>query len=123
MNQAIYGKQSLVIALPSIVERRRLCLKEPLPRVPRQKTARPTTKYTYDYDHLPPLAMVGAVTEAEAFSARPDWIHLVARSALKILINSIMIGVKNKGGQYRIRSTSAQKYSGRRSATERRSWA
>ena len=38
--------------------------------------------------HLPPLAMVGAVTEAEAFSARPDWIHLVARSALKILINS-----------------------------------
>ena len=28
------------------------------------------TKYTYDYTYLPPLAMVGAVTEAEAFSAR-----------------------------------------------------
>lgn len=54
-------------------------------------------KYTYDYTHLPPLAMVGAVTEAEAFSARPDWIHLVARAALKILINTIMIGVKKQG--------------------------
>lgn len=54
-------------------------------------------KYTYDYTHLAPLAMVGAVTEAEAFSARPEWIHLVARPALKILFNSIMIEVKNKG--------------------------
>ena len=53
-------------------------------------------KYTYNYTNLPPLAMVGAVTEAEAFSARPDWIHLVARSALKILINTIMIKVKNR---------------------------
>ena len=57
----------------------------------------PSTKYTYDYTHLPPLAMVGAVTEAEAFSARPDWVHLVARSALKILINTIMIEVKSGG--------------------------
>ena len=60
------------------------------------ENAKPTTKYTYDYTHLAPLAMVGAVTEAEAFSARPDWIHLAARPALEILINSIMIGVKNK---------------------------
>ena len=61
------------------------------------ENSKPSTKYTYDYTHLPPLAMVGAVTEAEAFSARPDFIHLAARPALKILINSIMIGVKNKG--------------------------
>lgn len=56
-----------------------------------------STKYTYDYTRLPPLAMAGALPDAEAFSARPDWIHLVARSALKILINTIMIGVRNKG--------------------------
>ena len=61
------------------------------------KETKTSTKYTCDYTHLPPLAMVGAVTEAEAFSARPDWIHLVARAALKILFNSIMIGVKDKG--------------------------
>jgi len=60
------------------------------------ENANTTTKYTYDYTSLPPLAMAGALPEAEAFSARPDWISLVARSALKILINSIMIGVKNK---------------------------
>lgn len=54
-------------------------------------------KYTYNYTNLPPLAMAGALPDVEAFSARPDWIHLVARSALKILINSIMIGVKNRG--------------------------
>ena len=60
------------------------------------KDIKTSTKYTYDYTHLPPLAMVGAVTEAEAFSARPGWIHLVARAALKILINTIMFGVKNK---------------------------
>ena len=40
--------------------------------------------------------MVGALPDVEAFSARPDWIHLVARSALKILINTIMIKVKNR---------------------------
>jgi len=56
-----------------------------------------STKYTYDYTRLPPVAMAGALPDAEAFSARPDWIHLVARSALKILINTIMIGVRNKG--------------------------
>ena len=55
-----------------------------------------STKYTYDYTHLPPLAMVGSITEAEAFSARPDFIHVAARPVLEILINSIMIGVKNK---------------------------
>jgi arachidonate 15-lipoxygenase len=61
------------------------------------ENTRPSTKYTYDYTHLPPLAMIGAVSEAEAFSARPDWVHLVARSALKILVNTIMIEVKNSG--------------------------
>lgn len=50
----------------------------------------PATKYTYDYARLAPLAMAGALPEVEAFSARPDWIHLVARSALKILINTII---------------------------------
>ncbi|MDC4205980.1 MAG: lipoxygenase family protein [Candidatus Manganitrophus sp.] len=58
---------------------------------------KPTTQYTYDYARLPPLAMSGALPDIEAFSARPDWIHLVARSALKILINTIMIGIKNTG--------------------------
>src|SRR5262245_45164421 len=57
----------------------------------------PQTGYTYNYSYLPPLAMVNVVPPAEGFSARPDWIFEVARSALKILINSIMIGVKNKG--------------------------
>src|SRR5262245_44652727 len=61
------------------------------------ENAQPATKYNYDYAKLPPLAMVGALPEVENFSARPDWIHLVARTAMKILINTIMIGVKNKG--------------------------
>ena len=56
-----------------------------------------STKYTYDYTRLPPLAMAGALPDVEAFSARPDWIHMVARAALKILINTIMIGVRNTG--------------------------
>ncbi|MGA9996137.1 MAG: lipoxygenase family protein [Pyrinomonadaceae bacterium] len=54
-------------------------------------------KYIYNYTNLPPLAMAGALPDVEAFAARPDWIHLVARSALKILINTIMIKVKNRG--------------------------
>src|ERR1041385_1699665 len=58
---------------------------------------RTSTEYTYDYTRLAPLAMAGALPDVEAFSARPDWIHLVARAALKILINTIMIGVKNEG--------------------------
>ncbi len=57
----------------------------------------PTTKYTYNYNYVPPLAMVDFVSPAEGFAARPEWIHLVSISALKILFNSIMIGVKNKG--------------------------
>jgi len=61
------------------------------------ETTGPSTKYTYDYTRLPPLAMAGALPDVEAFSARPDWIHLVARAVLNILINTIMIGVKNKG--------------------------
>src|SRR6185295_172691 len=61
------------------------------------ENSKPTTRYTYDHTRLPPLAMAGALPDVEAFSARPDWIHLVARSALKILINTIMIGVNNKG--------------------------
>ncbi len=58
----------------------------------------PPTKYTYNYTYLPPLAMVDTVPPAEAFSARPDWIFLVSVSALKILVNTIMIGVKSDGG-------------------------
>src|SRR5262245_53736782 len=58
----------------------------------------PSTKYTYNYTYLPPLAMVDVVPPAEAFSARPDWIFLVAVSALKILVNTIMIGIKSEGG-------------------------
>src|SRR5262249_31417798 len=46
--------------------------------------------------YLPPLAMVNTIPPAEAFAARPDWILQVARSALRILFNSIMIGVKKK---------------------------
>ena len=61
------------------------------------ENTKPSTKYTYDYNYLPPLAMVGALSPAEAFPPVPIGYHLVARSALKILINSIMIGVKNKG--------------------------
>src|SRR5262245_54585579 len=61
------------------------------------KDTNPSTGYAYNYSYLPPLAMVNVVPPAEGFSARPDWVFLVARSALKILINSIMIGVKNKG--------------------------
>ena len=59
------------------------------------ENTKPSTKYTYDYNYLPPLAMVGALSPAEAPS--PDWTFLVSRSALEILVNSIMIGVKNKG--------------------------
>jgi arachidonate 15-lipoxygenase len=56
-----------------------------------------SAKYTYDHTRLAPLAMSGTLPDVEAFTARPDWIHLVARAALKILINTIMIGVKNEG--------------------------
>src|SRR5262245_65222710 len=65
------------------------------------KDTNPSTGYAYNYSYLPPLAMVNVVPPAEGFSARPDWVFLVARSALKILINSIMIGVKNKGDKDR----------------------
>ena len=61
------------------------------------RDTKPSTKYTYNYNYVPPLAMVDAVSPAEGFAARPEWIHLVSISALKILFNSIMIGVKNKG--------------------------
>lgn len=61
-----------------------------------EKTNEPSTRYTYDYTRLTPLAMIGALPDVEAFSARPDWVHLVARSALEILINTIMIKVKNR---------------------------
>ena len=62
------------------------------------KDVNPSTKYTYNYTYLPPLAMVDVVPPAEGFSARPDWIFLVAVSALKILVNTIMIGIKSEGG-------------------------
>ena len=58
----------------------------------------PSTEYTYNYNYLPPLAMVENVPSSESFSARPDWIFLVAMSALKVLLNAVMIGVKNEGG-------------------------
>src|SRR5215510_13615659 len=61
------------------------------------KDTNTSTRYTYNYSYLLPLAMVNVVPLSEGFSDRPDWVFLVARSALKILINSIMIGVKNKG--------------------------
>jgi len=61
------------------------------------ENTKPSTKYSYNYDYLPPLAIVGAVTEAENFPARPDWISLVARSVLRLLFNTVMIGVQNKG--------------------------
>ena len=56
-------------------------------------------KYSYNYDYLPPLAMAGPLPDSEAFSSRPDWIHLVARSGLEILINTIMIKVKSRGNE------------------------
>ena len=58
----------------------------------------PSTRYAYNYAYLPPLAIADAVSPAEAFSARPGWVHLVSRSALTILVNSIMIRAKRKGG-------------------------
>ena len=61
------------------------------------ENSKPSTKYTYNYNYVPPLAMVDVVSPAEGFAARPEWIHLVSISALKILFNSIMIGVRNKG--------------------------
>lgn len=61
-------------------------------------TKQNTTRYTYNYTYLPPLAMVNTVPAAEGFSARPDWVALVAFSALRVLINAIMIGVKSAGG-------------------------
>src|SRR5215813_554245 len=63
------------------------------------ENTKPVAKYTYNYDYLPPLAMVGEVTGAEAFAARPDWLHEAARPALAILFNSIMIGVENNSDE------------------------
>ena len=65
---------------------------------PTTQNANSPTEYTYNYTYLPPLAMVNTVPPAEGFSARPEWISLVALEALRILINTIMIGVKNAGG-------------------------
>jgi arachidonate 15-lipoxygenase len=61
-----------------------------------------TYNYAYNYTYMPPLAMVDVVPVPEAFSARPAWIFEVARSALKLLINAVMIGIhKDSGfGQY-----------------------
>src|SRR5262245_60786826 len=63
------------------------------------ENTRPLAKYTYNYDYLPPLAMVEKVTGTEAFAARPDWLHEAARPALAILFNSIMIGVEKTGDE------------------------
>src|SRR5262245_20659245 len=58
----------------------------------------PQTTYTYNYTYLPPLAMIETVPAGEGFSSRPDWIFLVALSALKVLINAIMIDIRGKQG-------------------------
>ena len=65
---------------------------------PTTENTNPPTNYTYNYTYLPPLAMVNTVPPAEGFSANREWIKLVAASALRILINTIMIGIKNAGG-------------------------
>ena len=57
----------------------------------------PSTRYAYNYAYLPPLAIADAVSPAEAFTARPEWVHQVARSALTILVNSIMIRARSRG--------------------------
>ena len=62
------------------------------------KDVNPSTKYTYNYTYLPPLAMVDVVPPAEGFSARPEWIAKVAASPLKVLVSTIMIGIKSEGG-------------------------
>lgn len=40
------------------------------------ENTKPSTRYTYNHNYLPPLAILGALPEAEGFSARPDWISL-----------------------------------------------
>ena len=35
------------------------------------ENTKPSTKYTYDYNYLPPLAMVGALSPAEALPPVP----------------------------------------------------
>jgi arachidonate 15-lipoxygenase len=56
------------------------------------------TKYNYNYTYLPPLALADTVPPGEGFSARPGWIARVAFSALKVLINAIMIGISREHG-------------------------
>lgn len=60
-----------------------------------------TGDYAYNYTYLPPLAMVDVVPPPEAFSARPEWIFEVSLSALKILVNAVMIGVEKDGGFFK----------------------
>jgi arachidonate 15-lipoxygenase len=78
--------------------------------------ALPHTAYIYNYTYVPPLAMIETVPAGEGFSSRPNWIFLVALSALKLLINAIMIDIRGKQGtlQYieelviKLRSLAAQ---------------
>jgi len=44
------------------------------------ENSKPTTKYTYDYDRLQPLAMVGALPDVEAFSVRPAGLDTFGRA-------------------------------------------
>src|SRR5678816_3583040 len=65
---------------------------------PVSQTPAPETAYKYNYTYVPPLAMVQTVPASEGFSARPQWICLVALSALKVLINSLMIEIRQYQG-------------------------
>src|SRR5262245_28523491 len=76
---------------------------------PAFENATPQTTYTYNYTYLPPLAMVQTVPPGEGFSARPDWIFLVALSALKLLINAIMIDIRGDRGTLRYLEELVQK--------------
>src|SRR5690348_1419896 len=55
----------------------------------------PKAGYTYAYDSLPPLPMAGPLPPVEGFAARPAFISLASVPALKILVNTIMLGVRN----------------------------
>src|SRR5262249_13770498 len=65
---------------------------------PAFENATPETNYAYNYTYLPPLAMVQTVPPGEGFSSRPDWILQVALSALEVLINAILIDIRQEQG-------------------------
>lgn len=67
---------------------------------PQTSLTNPVTnaKYEYNYSYLPPLAYAQTVPPAESFTARPDWLFKVAVAALKLVINTIMVGIDNNQG-------------------------